>query len=229
MLFRSGTWVTEVQIVDLSGGSQVSVYLNYGSGNRRGPFILWTSPGVNRSVKFSNILQAIDSLDSGSFTYYGKAGTLDFITQDAAHKIHVAARTLNGNYSKTVQAVNAYVESNMAGTESNMYIQNIANNSTYRTGSGLFNPTSNEVTVEFALYNGSGSVLGSPFTKIFIGYDYQSFNPFTEAGVPYPANSYDNVYLRVRPLFGSGRLVCLGATANNHTNDPAAHQAVKPE
>ncbi len=224
-----GTWVTEVQIVDLSGGSQVSVYFNYGSGNRRGPFILWTSPGVNRSIKFPNILSAIDSLDSGSFTYYGKAGTLDFITQDATHKIHVAARTMNGNYSKTVQAVNAYVESNMAGTESNMYIQNIANNSTYRTGSGFFNPTSNEVTVEFALYNGSASVLGSPFTQIFIGFDYQSFNPFDEAGVPYPANSYDNVYLRVRPLFGSGRLVCSGATANNNTNDPAAHQAVKPE
>ena len=117
----------------------------------------------------------------------------------------------------------------MAETESNMYIQNIANNSTYRTGAGFFNPTSNEVTVEFALYDGSGSVLGSPFTKIFIGYDYLSFNPFTEAGVPYPTYSYDNVYLRVRPLFGSGRLVCLGATANNNTNDPATHQAVKPE
>jgi hypothetical protein len=224
-----GTWVTEIQIVDLSGGSQVSVYFNYGNGNRRGPFVLWTSPGANRSNKYGNILSAIDAVDSGSFTYYGKSGTVDFVTQDANHKIHVAARVLNGNYSKTVQTVNAYAESNTATTDSNMHIPNISNNSTYRTGTGFFNPTSYAVTVEFALYDGSGSVLGSPFTKVFVGYDYQSFNPFDEAGVPYPSQSYDNVYLRVRPLSGTGRLVCSGATANNHTNDPATHQAVKPE
>ena len=221
-----GTWITDVQITDMTGGSQVSVTFNCGGGNRRGPFVLWTSTGVNQSIKYGNILSTVDGLDSGLFTYYGNVGTLEFSTQDMAHKIQVAARTVNGNYSKTVQALNAYVESNTAGTESQMHIQNLTSNSTYRSAAGFCNPTSNEVAVEFTLIDGSGSTLGSAFTKTFVGYDFQSFYPFNEAGVPYPAYSYDNVYLRIRPLSGSGRIFCFGATANNTTNDPASHRAV---
>ena len=222
-----GTWVTDVQITDMTGGSQVSVTFNYGGGNRRGPFVLWTSPGINRSIKHGNILLTVDGLDSGPFTYFGQVGTLEFSTQDMAHKIQVAARTLNGDYSKTVQALNAYVESNTAGTDSQMHIQNLTNNSTYRSTAGFFNPTSKSVVVEFTLIDGSGSTLGSAFNKTFVGYDFQAFYPFNEAGVPYPNYSLDNVYLRIRPLSGSGRLICFGATANNTTNDPASHRAVK--
>jgi len=222
-----GTWVTDVQITDMTGGSQVSVTFNYGGGNRRGPFVLWTSPGINRSIKHGNILLTVDGLDSGPFTYFGQVGTLEFSTQDMVHKIQVAARTLNGDYSKTVQALNAYVESNTAGTDSQMHIQNLTNNSTYRSTAGFFNPTSKSVVVEFTLIDGSGSTLGSAFNKTFVGYDFQAFYPFNEAGVPYPTYSLDNVYLRIRPLSGSGRLICFGATANNTTNDPASHRAVK--
>ncbi|MCG2812342.1 MAG: FG-GAP-like repeat-containing protein, partial [Candidatus Aminicenantes bacterium] len=35
-----GTWMSNVQVTDVSGGSQVSVYYNAASG-RRGPFLLW--------------------------------------------------------------------------------------------------------------------------------------------------------------------------------------------
>ncbi len=57
----------------------------------------------------------------------------------------------------------------------------------------------------------------------------QAFDPFTWAGVPYPGSSYDNVILRVRPTSGAGSVMCFGATANNASNDPAAHLAVQAE
>ena len=69
--------------------------------------------------------------------------------------------------------------------------------------------------------------IGSAFTKSFGGYDYQTFNPFSEAGVPYPGSSYDNVILTVKPTSGTGKLVCFGASANNSSNDPAAHIALQ--
>ena len=37
-----GTWMSEVQVTDISGGSQVSVYYSTAAG-RRGPFILWNN------------------------------------------------------------------------------------------------------------------------------------------------------------------------------------------
>ncbi|MCG2681743.1 MAG: S8 family serine peptidase, partial [Kiritimatiellae bacterium] len=67
-----GTWMSNVQVTDVSGGSQVSVYYNAASG-RRGPFLLWdnSAGGALSSVKYTNLLQTIDGLDSGAFTYYG--------------------------------------------------------------------------------------------------------------------------------------------------------------
>ena len=52
-----GTWMSEVQVTDISGGSQVSVYYNTSAG-RRGPFLLWNnSGGALRSMKYSNMLR----------------------------------------------------------------------------------------------------------------------------------------------------------------------------
>ena len=52
-----GTWMSEVQVTDISGGSQVSVYYNTSAG-RRGPFVLWNnSGGALRSMKYSNMLR----------------------------------------------------------------------------------------------------------------------------------------------------------------------------
>jgi hypothetical protein len=108
-----------------------------------------------------------------------------------------------------------------------MIIQNYTNNSMYRSTCGFFNPTADPVTVEFRLYSEAGIMIGSAFTKTFVGFDFKAFSPFNEAGVPYPAASYDNVYLLANPTSGTGSLVCFGASANNNSNDPAAHLAVQ--
>ena len=222
-----GTWMSEVQLVDMSGGSQVSVYFDYGGGNRRGPFLLWTGGLAWTKVKYANILQQLGILDA-LFTYYGKVGTVEFVTQDDSHTVQVTARTLNGDYSKTFPGLNA-VAAETADSSRVMLIQNYASSSTYRSTCGFFNPTVDAVTVEFTLLNASGVQIGVPFSKTFVGYDYQAFLPFNEAGVPYPANSYDNVILRVRPTSGTGSVMCFGASANNASNDPASHLAVQAQ
>jgi len=66
-------------------------------------------------------------------------------------------------------------------------------------------------------------------SKTFVGYDFQSFSPFLEAGVPYPGSSYDNVILKIDPTSGAGKVMCFGASANNASNDPASHLAVQGE
>ena len=221
-----GTWMSETQIVDVSGGSVVSVYFDYGGGSRRGPFVLWTGSVAGSKVKYANILQQIGTIDSG-FTYYGRVGTVEFQTQDGSHYIQVTARTLNGNYSKTFPGLNL-VDAETADTSRMMLIQNYANNSTYRSTCGFFNPTADardggvHAAERQRRYRSAPSSARRSSATII-----QAFLPFNEAGVPYPANSYDNVILRVRPTSGTGQVICFGASANNASNDPAAHLAVQ--
>jgi hypothetical protein len=187
---------------------------------------LWTGGAAGTKVKYTNLLETIDNLDSEAFAYYGKVGAVEFVTQDGSHVIQVTTRTLNGNYSKTFPGLNL-VSAETADTTRVMLIQNYTNNSGYRSTSGFFNPTSDSVTVEFTLLNNSGAQIGSPFSKTLVGYDFQAFNPFIQAGVPYPANSYDNIILRVRPTSGAGEVMCFGASVDNTSNDPASHLAVQ--
>ena len=222
-----GTWLSEVQIVDMSGGSQVSAYFDYGGGNRRGPFVLWTGGAAGTKAKYANLLQQIGTIDTG-FTYYGRVGAVEFVTQDGAHQVMVAARTLNGNYSKTFPGL-ILADAETADTTRAMLIQNYTNNSSYRSTCGFYNPTADTVTVEFTLLDGSGAQIGAQFSKALVGYDFQAFSPFNEAGVAYPGSSYDNVILRVRPTSGSGQVMCFGASANNKSNDPASHLAVQAQ
>ncbi len=222
-----GTWMSEVQVTDVTGGSQVSVYYNTLSG-RRGPFLLWNNSGgaALSSSKYANLLQTIDGLDAGTFTYYGTVGAVEFVTQDGSHLLQAALRELNGNFSKTFSGLNL-VDAETADTARVMLIQNFTNNASYRSTSGFFNPTSDAVTLEFTLLNGSGAQIGTQFSKTLAGHGFQAFDPFTQAGVPYPGSSYDNVILRVRPTSGAGKVMCFGATANNTSNDPASHLAVQ--
>jgi C1A family cysteine protease len=221
-----GTWISEVQVTDVTGGSLVSACFSYGNGARRGPITIWNnSGGERRSVKFSNLLSCLASIDTG-FSYYGRVGAVEFMTQDAAHRIQVGARTLNGNYSKTFPGL-IPADENTAVLSRSMMIQNFTNNAAYRSTCGFFNPTTNSVTVEFRLFDGSGATIGSAFAKTFVGYDFKAFSPFTEAGRSYPTYAYDNTRLVVTPTSGSGRLICFGASANNTSNDPAAHVAVQ--
>jgi len=222
-----GTWLSDVQIVDISGGSQVQVYYNTAAG-RRGPFLLWNNSGGSAmsTAKFANLLQTIDELDIGEFTYFGTVGAVEFATQDGSHLVHVAAREVNGNYAKTFPGLNLANE-NTAGVGRNMIIPNLANNATYRATCGLFNPTADAVTLDLKLITASGAQVGSTVSKTLAGFGFMAFNPFTEAGVPYPGSTYDNIVLQVEPTSGSGAVMCFGATANNTSNDPAAHIAVQ--
>jgi len=221
-----GTWLSEVQVTDLTGGSMVSVYFSYGGGMRRGPITIWNnSGGEKRSAKFSNFLSFLGLIDAG-FSYYGRVGAVEFLTQDADHHIQVMARTLSGNCSKTFPGL-IPAEENAAIVGRPMMIQNFTNNATYRSTCGFFNPTTSGLTVDFRLYDGNGGLIGSAFTKSFVGYDFKSFNPFNEAGRPYPSYAYDNAFLAVTPTSGTGGLICFGASANNYSNDPAAHVALQ--
>ena len=221
-----GTWTTEVQITDLSGGSVVCAFFNYGGGGRRGPFTVWTSSGANQSVKFANILTSLDGLDGGAFTYFGRSGAVEFVTQDAAHTIHVAARTMNGAYSKTFQGLSA-AEANTGDLTREMMVQNYASNATYRSSAGFYNPAETAVTVDFRLVDGNGNQVGLGFSRTFAAHDFQAFNPFAQAGVPYPGSVYDGCWLLLTPASGQGRVLGFGASANNVTNDPAAHIVVQ--
>jgi hypothetical protein len=151
---------------------------------------------------------------------------VEFVTQDADHKIQVMGRTANGNYSKTFQGLNNN-DANTASSERTLMVQNLVNDDTYRTAFGAFNPTDDDVTVEFTLLDDSGNTIGTLFSKTFTGRQYQAFNPFTEAGVAYPSYSYDNAWIKVEVTSGSGQLMVYGATANNITSDPAVHRAVQ--
>jgi hypothetical protein len=121
------------------------------------------------------------------------------------------------------------VNAETADTTRVMLIQNYTNNSGYRSTSGFYNPTSDSVTVEFTLLDGSGAQIGSQFSKTLAGYDFQAFNPFIQAGVSYPTYAYDNIILRIRPTSGTGKVMCFGASVDNFSNDPASHLAVQGE
>jgi hypothetical protein len=220
-----GTWVTECQITDFTGGSQVSAYFCYEGGIRRGPFPIWASTGQYHSMKFNNLLSVIDGLDPGAFAYYGQVGAVEFLTQDTGHTIQVSARTLNGNYSKTYPGLNN-VEAYTCDTSRDMMIQNLVNNGTYRSAIGCFNLSGDSVTVEFQVMDANGITIGGIFTRTIAGYGFTSFFPFNEAGRPYPAYSHDNTQIQIRAISGTGKIMCFGATANNNTNDPAAHLSV---
>lgn len=223
-----GTWVSELHITDMSGGTQVDAWFYYGSGYRH--VTLWNSPGLWRSVKYSNILATMASIDT-SFTYYGRVGALWLTTQDSSHNITASVRTINGNYGKTYPGLQ-WIDANTANVNRRMVIHNITNNATYRTFVGIFNCSSGgwEITCEFRLIGPNNNAIGSFFTKTFSAWEFQSFNPFVEAGVG--GSYYDNVWLYINPTSTTDPspergLMCFGSTANNYTNDTAAHIAVQ--
>jgi hypothetical protein len=218
-----GTWVSELQITNMTSNNALHVRFCYGGGSYR-TTTLANSPAQYSSLKFPNILAALQSIDPG-FTYYGRVGCLIVETYEAGHLIHGAVRTFNGNYSKNYQGL-AGVPSNYPILGRPMMIQNLTSNSTYRTSLSCFGWAGFFIMVEFTLFDANGLMVGSPFVKTFYNSDFQSFNPFVEAGAPYPAQSHDNCWLRIAPQTGDIFLFCLGATANNYTNDPSVHFAV---
>jgi hypothetical protein len=218
-----GTWVSELQITNMTPNDALHVRFCYGGGSYR-TTTLTNSPAQYSSLKFSNILATLQSIDT-AFTYYGRVGCLIVDTYDSGHLIQGAVRTFNGNYSKNYQGLSG-VPSNFIVLGRSMMIQNLTSNSTYRTSLSCFGWAGFQMTAEFALFDANGLMVGSPFFKTFVNSDFQSFNPFAEAGAPYPAQSNDNCWLRITPCDGDVYLFCFGSTANNYTNDPAAHIAM---
>jgi hypothetical protein len=86
---------------------------------------------------------------------------------------------------------------------------------------------SSGMTVQFGIIDANNALVGSWFYRTFVPNEFVSFNPFNQAGVPYPTYSYSNCWLYINPTAGSGYLYCYGASANNTTNDPASLIAVQ--
>ncbi len=225
-----GTWVSEVQITDFTGGSVVNAFFYYGTGYRSISNI-WTSAGAYRSIKLDNILYSLGLIDT-TFSYYGRVGTLQLITQDSTHKIHAVARTRNGNFGKSFSSL-SWVDANSANLGRNMVIQDLRFNPTYRTFVGFWNGTlgGHSITVQFRIIASDNTSVGSWFTKTFAPWEFKSFNPFEEAGIT--TGSYENCWLYINVTAsgnsgdGSRGLMGFGSAANNYTNDTYALIAVQ--
>ena len=220
-----GTWVTECQITAIgSGTTTVNVYFYYGGGLYRGPFVLTTLDQYN-TYRTPNLLNAIDVVDTGTFTYYGRVGAVWFWTSDVNQKIHVTAKEVNGNYGKSMPALYPGLGTTAAVSRP-MMIPLVYNGSANRTTCGFYNTNqTSSITATFYIIGSTWSYYGTPFSKTFVGYDWKAFDPFVEAGIGSSVltNCFLYVALSAGPDAATERgLMCFGAIANNTTNDPTA-------
>jgi hypothetical protein len=187
-----GTWVTEIQIINYHPSpANVLVYFDY-NGGAVGPIMLYAGLAQFQSIRYSNILATIDSLDAGATVYFGKVGALMF--SSSGRLLQVQAKTVNGNYGKTFPGLPP-VTGNTAAEGRPMIIQDLVQNATYRTSVGAYNAGSISITVTFTIVDANDVTIGSSFTRTLGGYGFLSFNPFTQAGVP--SGTYDNCWLYI--------------------------------
>jgi hypothetical protein len=218
-----GTWVTEVQITSFATtAADINVYFYY-NGGYTGPFPLYAGLEQYHSVRYSNILATIDSLDSGDTVYYGKAGAIWFWTTSTSSAIQVQAKTVNGNYGKTFPGLGV-VDANTAAQGRDMVIEDVVQDTTYRTNIGVFNSSIDATyTVYFTIVDSADSTVGSEFSVILAPRNFRSFNPFNLAGVP--SGTYSNCWLYISVTAGgtaTRAVFCYGSLANNYTNDTYA-------
>jgi subtilisin family serine protease len=211
-----GDWVSELHISDMLGGAAVTAYYNTGA-SRRGPFMLWNNSGGAGSITFANILQLISTLDGQN--HYGSGGSLELLTQDGSHLIQAAVRTYNGNFSRTFPAL-LDREENTTDISRSLLIPNVCNNPGYRPSLVLFNTTTDSVTVEVNIIDSNGTQIGSTITRTLAGYEQSTIVDEVRALI------YDDATFLVKVTSGSGRVIVSGQSANNTSNDPAAHIAV---
>jgi len=217
-----GTWVTELQILNIGTTTvNVMVFLAYGGGSTAS-FQVCSSLFPYHSVRFSNILSTLDSLDASSFVYYGRVGALWVSTVEPSGGIQVQAKTVNGNYGKTFPGVKI-AEGNTAAFLRPMIINDLVTNATYRTFIGAYNTGSVTYQVQFTIYDANNAGVGQPFTKTLPANAFISFNPFTEALAP--AGNYEGCWLLIYVESGgtgADGVLCFGSIANNYTNDTYA-------
>ncbi len=218
-----GTWVTEVQITAFTSTSaEINCYFHYNGGSSANitlPYIV----DQYHSLRSINILLTIDFYDSSSLVYYGKAGAVWFWTTSVSSAISVQAKTVNGNYGKTLPALGV-VGANSVAQGRAMIIQDIMQTSTYRTNCGFFNSSvSATYQVTFRIIDSNNGTVGSDIVRTLGPYDFISLNPFAAAGVP--SGTYTNCWLYIFATSGGTDVrgvMCYGSIANNSTNDTYA-------
>ena len=219
-----GTWVTEVQITNFGPlTTGIEIYFE-SAGAWSGEIQLHPGLEKDHSVRYSNILATIDALDSSEFVYYGRVGALMILATDQTNRIQVQAKTVNGNFGKTFPGLTYNIESTSAAQNRPMMIQDLVRNSTYRTSVGVYNTSSNYSCVaKFTIFDGNHAPVGSSFQKTIGISGFESFNPFTQAGIT--TGDYENCWLLIEVLSGGSStqgLMCYGSLANNYTNDTYA-------
>ena len=219
-----GTWVTEVEITNFGPlTTGIEIYFE-SAGAWSGEIQLHPGLEKDHSVRYSNILAAIDALDPGAFEYYGRVGALAILVTDQTNRIQVQAKTVNGNFGKTFPGLTYNIEGTSAAQNRPMLIQDLVKSSTYRTSVGVYNTSSNYSCVaKFTIFDGYHVPVGSSFQKTIGINAFESFNPFTQAGVT--TGNYENCWLLIEVLSGGSStqgLMCYGSLANNYTNDTYA-------
>jgi hypothetical protein len=105
-----------------------------------------------------------------------------------------------------------------------MFIQDLAQDLTYRTSVGIFNgSTVTTYTLGFTIVNANNVQVGADFQKTIGPHGFMSFNPFAEAGVP--SGLYNNCWLAISAVAGDSAVpgvFCYASGANNYTNDTYA-------
>lgn len=222
-----GTWVSELHITDFTGGSIVKAYFHYGT-TFRVVNNIWASPSAYYSVKFSNILQTLGTIDTG-FEYYGRVGALWLYTQDNDHKIQAMARTVNGNYGKTFPGLR-WVAANTANVGRDMVLQSLAFSAKYRSAVGLFNAAGGgfPMNILLRIIGPNNNQIGVDIIITLAPWEFRAINPFKEAGIT--SGTYENCWLWIHPTScdsSSAGLIVFGSSVNNYTNDTFAHIAVQ--
>ena len=219
-----GTWVSEIQITDRTGGSIVGGYYYHAGGTVTFTNLV-TGLTYGQAVSFSNILSTIASMTGA--TTYGTVGTLWLYTQDDSHTIMVDVETTNGNYGKSVPGVR-WSDDNSINIGRAGIIQNMTNTSTWRTGVGCFNGASGGWTMVvrfYVLHPTSWAYYGSYFEKTVGAWDFISFNPFVEAGIGAYSLDGCRLYAVVQsadPAPYEKGMFLYGSKADNITNDTSA-------
>ncbi len=227
-----GEWKTELIITDVDSSTGVDVSVNFNSGTDTYPFMsLWLSPGAGSSIKFSNILEILQGLDTEN-TYYGKIGALWLYCEDPDNTIMASARIYNGDYGKSYPGM-AWTDENTVNVGFGMALHNLSHNANVRSAVGVFNAAAGgySMTADFILVDSGANEIGS-FSKSFSPWESKAFDPFIEAGLG--AGTYDNCALLIIPTYTGQStpdrgLYVIGSSAVASTNDSYPHFPVREE
>ncbi len=212
----------ELQVTDLTGGSDISVSFFAPGGVARGPFALWTGGRAGSGRTFANILETLKGLDPG-FDYQGRTGVVVLGTAGEGERILASARLRVGTFSAGAPAGTG-TEEHTAAVGRDMLLPGLRNDAAGRSSVCAFNPSDQPVTVTFRVVRKTGFVAGT-FRKRFPARGTMVFDPFAEAGARVAAKAFDDAGLVVHPTRGAGRLVALGMTVAA-TGDAAAIRAI---